>query len=153
MSPRLCYEDFEVGKPISFGRYEVRKEEIIAFARRYDPQPFHLDEEAAKATLATGLCASGFHTCAILMRMMCDGVLNVASSLGSPGLEEVKWLKPVRPGDVLTGRYTVLEKRVTKSRPDVGVCKMRLECLAGGDVVMVWESAQFLRLRHSGAAA
>lgn len=150
MNPRLCYEDFEVGKPVTFARRIVTKDEIVAFARRYDPQPVHLDEEAAKATLAGGLCASGFHTCAMLMRMMCDGFLNESSSLGAPGLDEVKWMKPVRPGDVLTGRYTVLEKRVTKSRPGVGICKMRLEALNGdGDVVMSWDSAQMLRLRGS----
>jgi acyl dehydratase len=153
MSPKYCYEDFEVGNPVTFGRHLVTKEEIVAFARRFDPQPAHLDEEAAKATLAGGLCASGFHTCCMLMRMMCDSFINQSSSLGSPGLDEVKWMKPVRPGDVLTGRYTVLDKRVTRSRPGVGVCKMRLEALNGdGEVVMRWESAQFLRLRDAAGA-
>lgn len=156
MSPRYCFEDFEVGRTVAFGRHVVSKDEIIDFAREFDPQPVHLDEEVAKTTLAKGLCASGFHTCGMLMRMMCDSFVNQSSSLGSPGVDEVKWMKPVRPGDVLTGRYTVLDKRVTRSRPDVGVCKMRLEALNGdGDVVMSWVSAQFLRLRdaRNGAPA
>ncbi len=99
----------------------VTKDEIIAFGRAFDPQPMHTDEEAAKATPVGGLCASGWHTCAMMMRMICDGLLHRMASLGSPGVDEVRWTKPVRPGDVLSLRYTAQEKRVLASRPDVGI--------------------------------
>ena len=97
---RLYWEDLEVGRVEHFGHYEVTKEEIIEFASTYDPQAMHLDEEAAKHTVAGGLCASGFHTCAMLMRMLCDGFLVESNSMGSPGIETLKWRRPVRPGDV-----------------------------------------------------
>ena len=105
----------------------MTKEEIIAFARAYDPQPCILDEAAAKATIVGGLCASGFHTCAMMMRMICDGLLNRVASLGSPGVDEVRWIKPVRPGDVLSARYSAQEKRDLASRPDVGIAKVLVE--------------------------
>ena len=101
---RFHIEDIEVGQVIPFGRISVSKEEIIAFARAYDPQPMHIDEEAAKKTIVGGLCASGFHTCAIMMRMLADDLLNDNwTSLGSPGIDECKWLKPLFPDQFLTG--------------------------------------------------
>lgn len=143
------WDDVTVGKTVPFGRYVVSKEEIIAFARAFDPQPFHLDEEAAKSSLIGRLCASGWHSCAMLMRMLADDVLANAASLGSPGLEEVKWLKPVFPGDELTARYTCTSKRVLKSRPGVGICQILFEMLnQHGEVVMTWNAAQLLRVRN-----
>ena len=97
----LYHEDIEVGTPLMLGGTTVTKDAIIAFAQAYDPQPIHLDEEAAKHSLVGGLCASGYHTCALMMRMVVDGFLGRAASQGSPGVDEVRWLKPVRPG----GRY------------------------------------------------
>jgi acyl dehydratase len=150
----LHFEDVVVGQTVPFGRKQVTKEEIVAFASAYDPQLIHLDEEVAKASIVGGLCASGFHSCAILMRMLADDVLNKATSLGSPGMDEVKWLKPVRPGDKLTARYTCTSKRVLGSRPNVGLAAVTFEMLnQAGDVVMIWMSNQLLAVRHPGGAA
>jgi acyl dehydratase len=123
------WEDFTAGSVESFGPRRVTREEIIAFAAEFDPQPFHLDEEAARASMLGGLCASGWHTCAIMMRMLADGLLRTSASMGAPGVEEVKWLLPVRPGDDLTLRCTVLDKRASKSRPDMGFVRIRIEIL------------------------
>jgi acyl dehydratase len=151
---KLHIEDLEVGKVVSFGRKHVTKEEIVAFASAYDPQRIHLDEEYAKSSIVGGLCASGFHSCGMLMRMLADEVLNRATSLGSPGIDEVRWLKPVRPGDDLTARYVCLEKRVLGSRPDVGLAKVRFEMLnQTGAVVMSWLSNQLLRVREPQRAS
>ena len=151
---KLHHEDLEVGKPYVCGRKTVTKEEIIAFARAYDPQPLHLDEEAAKATIVGGLCASGFHTCAIMMRMICDGLLDRVASLGSPGVDEVRWMVPVRPGDVLTTHYTVQEKRDLASRPDVGVARVLVELVnRDGRVAASWITNQFTRRRHPSPAS
>lgn len=153
-SPMVHLEDIEVGRLIPFGARSVTKEEIITFARAFDPQSMHLDEEAAKKTIVGGLCASGFHSCAILMRMLADGLLNRWTSLGSPGIDEVKWLKPLRPGEKLTGRYICNEKRALGSRPEVGLAKIRFEMLdAGGDLIMTWDSNQLVRVRNPERSA
>lgn len=125
----FAFEDFVVGKPILLGPYTVSKEEIIAFSEEFDPQPFHLSEEGGKGTLAGGLIASGWHTCSILMRMMCDAFLNNSLSQGAPGIDEVKWLNPVRPGDVLSGHSIITEKRVSRSRPEIGIFTIKHELL------------------------
>jgi acyl dehydratase len=146
---RLYHEDIEIGRPYDCGRKIVTKEEIIAFARQFDPQPMHLDEEAAKKTLVGGLCASGFHTCVIMMRMVCDGILNRVASLGSPGVDEVRWAKPVRPGDALRATYLAEEKRTLASRPDVGVSKVQVDLVNdAGEVVAFWRTNQLTRLRN-----
>jgi acyl dehydratase len=133
----LHFEDFRPGEVIEYGACPVTKEAILAFAAKYDPQPFHLDEEAAKASLLGGLAASGWHTCAMLMRLNCDGFLLDAASLGAPGIEEVRWLKPVRPGDVLCVRRTVRETRASRSRPAMGLVDFLFEMVdQAGDVVM-----------------
>ena len=106
-----------------FGALQVTREAVIAFAREFDPQPFHLDDAAAEASLFGRLAASGWHTCAMTMRMMCDAYLLDTASLGSPGIENLKWLKPVYPGDTLHARLTVLEARPMASRPTVGLVK------------------------------
>ncbi|CAN5309874.1 MaoC family dehydratase [soil metagenome] len=123
----LFYEDFADGETRDLGAYKVTRDEVIAFAREFDPQDFHLDDEAALASPLAGLAASGWHTCGRLMRMMCDGYLNRTSGMGSPGIDEIKWLKPVRPGETLRGRMTVTGKRVSKSRPEMGLITMRWE--------------------------
>lgn len=150
---RIHFEDLDIGRHITFGALDVSKDDIIAYARAYDPQALHLDEEAAKKTIVGGLCASGFHSCALLMRMLVDSFLLQSTSLGSPGLEEVKWMRPVRPGDRLSARMTISGKRVLASRPDVGITRQLTEMLnQKGEVVMSWDSSQFLRLRHPSAS-
>jgi acyl dehydratase len=151
---KIHHEDIEIGRTLSCGSKQISKEEIIAFGRAYDPQPMHVDEEAAKATLVGGLCASGWHTCAIMMRMLCDGLINRMAGLGSPGVDEVRWKKPVRPGVMLSVRYTAQEKRVLASRPDVGVSKVLVELADDqGEVLCTWITNQLTRVRHPAPAS
>lgn len=146
---KISWEDIVVGQTTAFGRTTVTREEIIAFAQAFDPQPFHLDDEAAKSSMVGRLCASGWHSCAMMMRMVADEFLNTAASLGSPGMDDVKWMKPVFPGDILSGRYTCQSKRVLSSRPHVGLCQMLFETLnQDNDVVMTWSIAQLIGLRN-----
>lgn len=128
MSKPLYFEDFQVGASQEFGHYEVSEEEIIEFAGKYDPQPFHLSDAAGRKTLFGGLCASGWHSCAMTMRMIVDNMPEGESaSLGSPGLDELRWTKPVFPGDVLRVRSTVLDKKPSRSRPEMGTIFMHNE--------------------------
>lgn len=120
------FEDIAVGAKASFGAYEVDRDEVIAFARRYDPQPFHMSEEAAAATHFGRLSASGWHTCAMMMAMLVGNMKEERhAGLGSPGLDELRWLKPVHPGDTLRMETEVIEKRVLASRPGMGIVKSR----------------------------
>jgi acyl dehydratase len=121
------WEDFPVGAVREFGGKRLSKEDIVRFAREYDPQPFHVDEDAAKQSLFGGLIASGWQTCALAMRMMCDAYLLDAASAGSPGVENIRWLLPVRPGDTLRIRLTVLEARVLQSKPHIGLLRNKWE--------------------------
>ena len=150
--PKYYWEDFRVGETVEFGQKHVTKEEIVEFASEFDAQPFHLDEEAAKASILGGLCASGWHTCAMLMRMMCDGYILESASLGAPGVDEVRWKKPVYVGDVLRVRRTCVERRASKSRPEMGLTKFLIEMLNQKDEVVLtslgW--AMYGR-RHPGA--
>ena len=132
--PRLHWEDFQSrpGRSICGSRL-VTREEIVAFAAEYDPQPMHLDEAGARAGMFGGLVASGWHSCCILMRMLTDNFLNEASFMGAPGVEEVKWLAPVRPGERIKARATVLETRASRSRPDMGFVKFRFELVDAAD--------------------
>jgi acyl dehydratase len=125
--PRLYWEDFPAGQVREFGALTVRREDIVDFAARYDPQPFHLDEAAARDTPFGGLVASGWQTCALAMRMMCDAYLLDAASLGSPGLDNLRWVAPVRPDDMLRVRLTVLAARVMQSKPHIGLIDSRWE--------------------------
>lgn len=132
----LFWEDFHEGHVATCGRYVVGREEIVAFARDFDPLPIHLDDSAAEATRLGGLSASGWHLCCIFMRLAVDGFLNNSECLGSPGLDEVRFLKPVHPGTVLSLRRRVLETRSSKSRPEMGLVKFRFELLdAAGEVM------------------
>jgi len=150
---RICYEDFEVGSVRTYGPRRVTRKEIIEFATEFDPQPMHLDEEAANRSMLKGLSGSGWHSCAIMMRMIYDGLLRESSSLGAPGVDEVRWIRPVRPDDELTIKLTCLEKRDMKSRPHVGVVRHALEMTnAKGETVMTSAYSGFFGKRDPGAA-
>ena len=142
------WEDFVTGSVACYGPRTITREEILAFAAEFDPQPMHADEEAARATMLGGLVASGWHICALAMRMMADGFVLASASMGSPGVEEVRWLKPVRPGDSLTLRATVLETRPSGSRPGMGFVKFGYEMLdQSGDCVMTLVSTMMIARR------
>lgn len=139
--PRFYWEDFAVGRVFDLGlTAPVTREEIVEFAGRFDPQPFHLDDEAASRSLFGRLAASGWHTAALTMRRMCDGYLLDAASLGSPGIDNLRWLKPVHVGDALHVRMEVLEARGSKSRPAVGLVRSRWDVAnQHGEPVMTME--------------
>jgi acyl dehydratase len=129
----LYFEDFREGQVIPLKEWRITREQILAFAREFDPQPFHLYEEAARTSVLGGLCASGWQSSALLVRMICDSYLLGTAAMGSNGMDEVKWLKPVYAGEMLTGDARVLTARRSKSRPEIGILKMlwRLANVAG----------------------
>ena len=142
------FEDYADGESFEFGDHLVTEEEIVEFARRYDPQPFHLDHAAAAATHFGGLVGSGWMSCAIMMRMLCDHYISPRSSMGSPGIEQVRWLVPVRPGDRLRARVVVLKTRASQSRPDRGLVSARQELInQHGAIVMTVTGNGFYRKR------
>lgn len=151
--PKICFEDFKPGLFAEYGPRHVTREEIVAFAAEFDPQSMHLDEDAARETILGGLSASGWHTCGLMMRMMCDGFLLNSSSMGANAVEEVKWLKPVRPGDQLTLRITVLDTRMSRSRPDIGFVTALMEMVnQAGACVMTLRSPLIFGTRQTDAA-
>ena len=115
------FEDFHPGQEIPLGSRTVTEDEIIAFATQFDPQPFHVDREAAAKSHFGGVVASGWHTCSMMMRMVVDGMMASASSMGSPGLDKVRWIRPVRAGDTLSVSYLTTAVKASASRPDRGV--------------------------------
>jgi acyl dehydratase len=145
------FEDVEIGEVMRFGRYEVTREEIVEYARQFDPQPFHLDEEAARASMFGGLIASGWHTGAMMMRMVVDHMVAENATSGSMGFDDLKWLKPVRPGDVLSVESVVLEKTESRRRPERGT--VRIESRVSnqrGEVVMSLVSLVIYLRRPAG---
>jgi acyl dehydratase len=147
------WEDFPVGSVRQFGAMPVTREDVLDFAAKFDPQPFHLDDAAAAASLFGKLSASGWHTCAMAMRLMCDGYLLNSASLGSPGIDNLKWHKPVYPGDTLSVRFTVLASRPMNSRPGVGLIRSLSEVLnQHGEVVQSMEGWGMFRRRHPAGA-
>ena len=153
-TPHLFWEDFPVGSVREFGAYPVTRDAVIAFAREFDPQPFHLDDDAAEASLFGRLAASGWHTCAIAMRMMCDAYLLDAASLGSPGLEKLSWLRPVYPGDTLHVRLEVLEARPLATRPGVGLVRSRWDVMnQANETVLTMEGFGMFRRRSAGPSS
>ena len=133
----IYFEDLPAGDVRESPPRTITREEMLAFARQYDPQPFHLDEDAARTTIYGGLIASGWLTVAVMMRLLWDTLLKDAVSLGSPGADEVRWLKPVRPGDTLRARFMVVEAVPSRSKPDRGVVKTLTEVRnQHGEVVM-----------------
>ena len=148
MGIKIYWEDFEAGQVRDLGTVTPTREETIAFARQFDPQPFHLDDEAAKASVFGALSASGWHTCAMAMRLMVTNFLHETSSLGSPGLESLKWLKPVFLGDTLRLQVTVLEVKPMGKRPDVGLTRNLWEMFnQHGDKVLHMEGWGMFRRR------
>jgi acyl dehydratase len=145
---KYYWEDFAVGQTRDLGTISPTREEIITFASQFDPQPFHLDDEAAKASVFGGLCASGWHTCSMAMRLMVTNFLHETSSLGSPGLENIQWRKPVFPGDVLSLQSTVLETKPMSKRADVGMTRNHWEMFnQNGDKVLNMEGWGMFRRR------
>jgi len=152
--PKYYFEDFSTDWTAQYGPRRVTREEMIGFAAQYDPQPMHLDEEAARHTMLGGLAASGWHSCCIMMKMIADGLLLDTASMGAPGIEEVKWLKPVRPGDSLTVRGSVLWTRASQSKPDRGFVNFHWEvCNDRGERVMTLVCPQMILRRHPGTPA
>ena len=151
--PKLHFEDFQPGAVSVYGPRLVTREEIVAFAAEFDPQPMHLDEAAASVTLLGGLGASGWHICCLLMRLIADGFVLESSSMGAPGIEEVRWLKPLRPGTQIRVRAIVLDTRASNSRPEMGFVKMRYDVLDEQDAVLTTlTSSLMMGRRQSGAA-
>ena len=149
----IHYEDLVVGETEEFGAYEVTREEVIEFASKYDPQPFHLDDEAAAATYFGRLSASGWHTAAMTMRMMVDNFSQKQrASLGSPGIDELRWLKPVYPGDTLSVTSELIEKRRSKSRPEMGIMRAKSTTWnQHGEAVMTLVSNGLIKVRDPDA--
>ena len=146
---KYWFEDLTPGREFPYAPVTVTADEIIAFASEFDPQPFHLSEEAGKASILGGLAASGWHTCAMMMRMFYDGLLQYASSEGGPGVDLNEWRKPVLAGDTLSGKTVILESRVLKSRPTVGLVKLRHTVTnQRGETVLIMENPGMFRLRE-----
>lgn len=153
---KWAYDDFVEGATTQFGSKTVTAEEIIEFASEFDPQPMHVDEAAGKESILGGLSASGWHTCSMFMRLLCDNLLLQSTSQGAPGIEHVKWKRPVLAGDTLTASSTVLSKRVSAKRPNLGFVTMRAEMVnqRGEQVFELQNTGMFLtRSKPSGAGA
>lgn len=145
----MYFEDYQPGQISQFGAYQVTEDEIKEFASKYDPQFFHLDNEAAKQSLFGGLCASGWHTAAMFMRMLIDNLPEKHGSLGSPGINNLKWLKPVYPGYILSVKSCVTQCRLSESKPGVGLICVNYEIVNQDDIkVMTLESNAFFRCRE-----
>jgi acyl dehydratase len=148
--PRHAFEDLTVGTVIALPSMAVSRTAIVAFAREFDPQPFHLDETAPATAPTGGLIASGWHLCALFMRMFYDGLIADSTCLGSPGVDSLKWERSVRPGDTLVGRTTVIEARPSRSNPERGIVRFRHEVFNQRDErVMVMENPVFFARRES----
>jgi len=142
------FEDYALGEVFEFGDRLITAQEIVDFARRYDPQPFHTDEAAAARSHFGGLVASGWMTAAVAMSLLCEHFVSPVSSMGSPGVDSLRWLRPVRPGDRLRLRVSVMETRRSRSKPDRGIVKLRQETLNQlGEVVMTQEGLALMRCR------
>ncbi|MGO4437900.1 MaoC family dehydratase [Rhizobium sp. RAF56] len=147
---KLFFEDFEVGRQFPLGPRPVTAEEIVEFATEFDPQPMHVDQRAGEASILGGLAASGWHTSAMFMRMMIDSFLLNSHSQGAPGIDFLEWKKAVLAGDTLSGRSTVVEARALRSRPGIGIVKMRHEVVNQRDeLVCLGENSVMFRMRET----
>lgn len=146
------YEDFEVGEARKLSAHTFTREEIVEFASKYDPQPFHVSEEAGEASHFGGLVASGWNTCSAMMGILVRDMLADSTSMGSPGLDNIRWLKPVRVGDAVRLTVRVLDKRVSASKPDRGIVSTRWEAHnQRGELVLTVDSAALFGLRNPAA--
>lgn len=145
------FEDFEPGQRYDLGSLTVTREDIIEFASEFDPQPFHLDEDAGRDSLLGGLAASGWHTASLVMRLLATGLLNQATGMGSPGITELKWKRPVRPGDTLNAAAEVIETKVLRSRPEMGVVTVAVTAVnQTGEDVIFWQNPILFSRREAG---
>jgi acyl dehydratase len=151
VSDLVYFEDVRVGQTQRFGRYAVTREEIIEYARQFDPQPFHVDEEAAKRSMFGGLIASGWHTGAMFIRMVCDHAITGAATTGALGFDDLKWIKPVRPGDILSVETRIAEKIDLPSRHAVGTVKVESRVLNQRDEAVMTLTSLVLYRRRSTA--
>lgn len=153
MAATWAFEDFVEGATLQLETKQVTAGEIIEFASEFDAQPMHLDEEAGRRSILGGLAASGWHTCAMFMRLLCDGILLDSTSQGSPGIDTVKWKKPVLAGDTLTGNCTVVSKRLSKSRPQLGFVQIHAELVnqRGESVFELENTCMFLTREAAGS--
>jgi acyl dehydratase len=149
----LTFEDFKIGHFGTFGPRHVTREEILAFAAEFDPQPMHLDEEAAKRSMLKGLSGSGWHLGSLTMRMLADGFISRTASLGSPGINEMRWLSPLRPGDDLTLDVDVVEARVSRSRPSTGIVTLKCTVRNAAGVVLCEMESPIIVGRRAEAVA
>lgn len=148
------FEDYEQGAVYCFGSVEVKQDEVVEFGKKFDPQVFHTDPEGARKTSFGGLIASGWHTAGMMMRLYCENYLTHVASLGSPGLDELRWPRPVRPGDRLSVRVTVISKKESRSKPDRGVITSFIEVLNQDDaIVMSAKTVNMIGRRPRGAHA
>ena len=153
MAFKYYWEDFKVGERMTLGTKTFSEEEIIRFAKEFDPQPFHVDKEKAEQSFFGGIIASGWHTCGVAMRMMCDAYLNESASIGSPGVDNIRWLKPVRPGDTLRAERVILESRASSSKADIGIVTSRWEAFnQHNELVMSMEGISMFKRRTPGPA-
>lgn len=148
----IAFEDFVVGETVAAGSIAVSQDDIVAYASRYDAQDFHVDPEAAKASFVGTLIASGWHSCGLLMRLIAENLLPDATGMGAPGIDEVKWLRPVKPGDVLSARRTVLEAKASRSRPEMGLVRFRFALLNQRDEPVL-EQVNWIMFGRRGAHA
>jgi acyl dehydratase len=149
----IAFEDFKLGRLGRFGPRRVTREEILAFAAEFDPQPMHLDEAAASRSMLKGLSGSGWHLCSIVMRMMFDGFLGRTASLGSPGVTELRWLAPLRPGDEVVLDVEVTEARISRSRPTTGIVTFKaVASNAAGQALCEMVSPIIVQRRDQAAA-
>ena len=145
------FEDYRSGEVTEFGDHLVTEEEVVGFATRYDPQPFHLDAAAAQDSIYGGLIASGWMTASVAMRLLVDHYISPRSSMGSPGIDEMRWIKPVRPGDRLRLRVTILETRRSQSKPDRGMIQLLQEMQNhNNETVMTIRGWGMYRCRDAG---
>ncbi|OLL32757.1 dehydratase [Burkholderia sp. SRS-W-2-2016] len=150
----ISFEDLEVGASREVGKHTFMRDEIVEFAQKFDPQPFHLDEAAAAESPFRGLVASGWHTCSVMMGMLVRNVLAGSTSMGSPGIDEIRWLKPVRVGDTITMMTVTVDKRVSESKPDRGIVSTRWEGInQHGELVITVRTKGMFGLRKPGVAA
>ncbi|POF29807.1 MaoC family dehydratase [Roseibium marinum] len=152
MSDLIHFEDFTPGQQFELGSVTVSKEDIVEFASEFDPQPFHVDETAGKASILGGLAASGWHTGSLVMNLLATGLLNKSTGLGSPGISKLQWKRPVFPGDTLFATAQILETKNLRSRPEMGIVSVRVTAINQSDAeVLRWENPILFAKRYPGA--